>query len=437
MKERPRDDYRHPRPRGTALRRLSDPFFPDGLPSDPSGSRAGAGLPALPGPVGRGMGPRPSGGPPEPVVLLRALGRQWPLALSLGLAAAALTGYLALKCIPRPPFTAVATLEVKTQKPILLSDASQEKIEFRAFQATQLALIHSRFILSKALASPGVAGLPTVRAQPSAVDWLEEALRAEFQPSSELMHVSLSGQRPEDLAAVVNAVAATYLAEVVTKDQADRALAAAKIKTLLDDANVKLNKQRAEHKRKAELVGSDDKQALAIKQSFALKELGEEQKELSQVHAELSRAQVELSVLAAKRREGRPDGLDASAVEEALALDPVVERYREQADAVLVKLQRASRLSRSQGDPSLRNLRTQYELAEKAVRNKIEKLRPKVEGQLREQGQGGDPSRYAELDTKVRTLAEYEKVLAASVSKLEIEAKAFNRQTLDLSGPRA
>ena len=407
---------------------MNDPFFPDGLP----------GVNARGGPTTVSTSGRPAAGPastvpvPDLFALLKALRRHWLIAFSLGLIAASIAGGLAWRIVPKPKYTASALIEVKTQTPVLLTETNRERSDYRIFQSTQLALVKSRLVLTAALRKNGVGRLDSIKAVADPVDWLEEKLEAEFQAGSELMRVSLSGDRPGDLALIVNAVTEAYLDEILSKDHNERAAASAKLKSLLDEYNDKLSRQRDQLRKLAQTVGSDDKQTLAMKQQIAVQQLSQEQAEVLRVQGELKRSRVELAVLREKPEAQAPPAIDDAVIEDALSRVPSYDRLRQQADELNAKLARVRRLVRNEADPSLRETRSRLAAINESIVVKRAELRPKIVAQLRSQAGDRPGERLAELDTQVKILSEYEKVLLQGVARLEVEAQSFNRQTIDL-----
>ncbi len=405
---------------------MNDPFFPDGLPE--VAAQAGAVQPAA-----RARKLPPALTPaPDPAALLRALAKHWVLAVGLGASAAAVAGGAAWKLVPKSRFTASSLIEVKTQSPVLLSETSRDRVDYKIFQATQLALVKSRLVLSATLARPAVAELETIRAQADPTGYLEDHVEAEFQAGSELMRVSLAGDRPGDLAAIVNAVCESYLDEILTKDHNERAASSAKLKGLLDEYNDKLTGQRTRLRKLAESVGSDDKQTLAMKQQLAVQQLSQEQSELLRVQGELKRSLVELAVLKETPGTPAPRPVSGALVEEALSKVPSYDRLKQQADDLAIKLARVRRLVRNESDPSVRDARARLDNLNQALDAQRAELRPKIEEQLRDGPGDRRAERLAELGTQVKILTEYEKVLKQGIARLEVEAQSFNRQTIDL-----
>jgi polysaccharide biosynthesis transport protein len=399
------------------LNHSSDPLFPDGLP-DVVALRGAANPPPLP----RRKPALPSF--PDPISLLKAVKHRWLFALTLGTLAGAVAGGIAWKVMPVPRYTAAAEIEVHAFKPILMSDAAPDRTEFKIFQATQLALVQSALVLNSALGRPGIADLATVKAQPDPEEWLESQLIVEFRAGSEVMRLSLSGEREKDVVALVNAVGEAYLEEVLTKDHTDRSANTSTLKVMLDEYSERLTRRRTELKKLAEKIGSDDKQTLALKQQFAVQHLAQEKTELQKVQLELKRTRSELEVYWATREDESPRALDESVVAEALSRDLMVDRLRVQVDKLDSQIRQTARIIRNKSDPALRDLQMRRAAAREKLQARLDELR----------GQRGDPraEKLDELDKQVKILTQYEKMLVDGINRLEHEAQNFNHEAIDL-----
>ena len=313
-----------------------------------------------------------------------------------------------------------------------MADVTQDRTDFKIFQGHQLALVGSALVLNSALGRPGIADLPTIQEQKTdPEEWLETQLIAEFKPGSEIMRLSLSGEREKDMVAIVNAVGEAYLEEVLTKDHSDRSANSSKLKELLDEYTERLTKRRAELKKLAEKIGSDDKQTLALKQQFAVQHLAQEKAELQKVQLELKRTRSELEVYRDSRADEAPRPLDDSVVAEALR-DVVIDRLRMQSDKLDTQIRQARRITKSLSDPALRDLQERRAVATRKLNERVEQLRPKIERELRQQMGDTRAEKLAELDKQVKILTQYEKMLVDGVAGLDHEAQNFNHEAIDL-----
>src|SRR5690349_7538250 len=66
----------------------------------------------------------------------------------------------------------------------------------------QAFLIRDRYVLNAALREPGIANLSTLKDQFDPLQWLAKEIKVEF-PDPEFMHITLSGNRPDELLQVV------------------------------------------------------------------------------------------------------------------------------------------------------------------------------------------------------------------------------------------
>jgi uncharacterized protein involved in exopolysaccharide biosynthesis len=93
--------------------------------------------------------------------------------------------------------------------------------DFSANLRTQLALMRSHRVLSAALQDPRVTELPIIKKQSNPMEWLEQCLQVETVGGSEIARISLSGDDPNEVAAIVTAVTDAYLNASVTEEQAE------------------------------------------------------------------------------------------------------------------------------------------------------------------------------------------------------------------------
>jgi uncharacterized protein involved in exopolysaccharide biosynthesis len=109
-----------------------------------------------------------------------------------------------------PSYTARALLQVYSAEQTLIEkDIRLSLNDYRNFQKTQETLLKSNTVLESALSDANIKKLKTVKEHvPDQVAWLNESLKIDSE--GEIMLVSLSGDRPEELAKIVNEVVDTY-----------------------------------------------------------------------------------------------------------------------------------------------------------------------------------------------------------------------------------
>jgi RNA polymerase sigma factor (sigma-70 family) len=147
-------------------------------------------------------------------------------------------------------------IRLSAQPPGLTTERTTDS-EFANFQKTQAALLKSRLVLNTALRRPQIAGLQVVRNQKDGVEWLETNLKVDFRLSPELMRVAMAGCRPKEQAMILNAVADTYLEEVVGSENNAKLERLEKLKDLAARYAEELRDKRKTYKDQAETVGAD------------------------------------------------------------------------------------------------------------------------------------------------------------------------------------
>jgi len=143
--------------------------------------------------------------------LLKGLRRRWLLASSLGVVCAAIAATSAWYFLPPGKYTARALLRVDSVPYMVLQDG-QARSNFQFYQKTQIALVKSRLVLDAAVNAKSVGELSLIRELDQrgngeeAIEWLERELQVDFSVAPEILRIALSGDRPDELKIIVDAV---------------------------------------------------------------------------------------------------------------------------------------------------------------------------------------------------------------------------------------
>src|SRR5260370_40827041 len=109
---------------------------------------------------------------------------------------------------------------------MMLLQGQDTHVEFAVVKEYQKAQIRSPLVLAAALNEKVTGGreardLPIVRAQGNGVlEWLDRSLKADFRVAPEIMSVWLSGDDPDGLADLLNAVVAPCVKEKHDREKA-------------------------------------------------------------------------------------------------------------------------------------------------------------------------------------------------------------------------
>ncbi len=197
-------------------------------PADGALSSAVNGFRVLPPASDAGAGPPGLSAAPTLPALLLALRRRWLLAVGLGLVAAALAVTAVFLWLPPRYVVESRFIVMAAPDSVLFGSNSDPHAEFAVFKEYEKALIHSRLVLAAALNEKATNGreirdLPMVRAHGnSVIDWMDKALKADFKMAPEIMSAWLSGDDPDELAEVLNAISSAFVKENDEKEKVRR-----------------------------------------------------------------------------------------------------------------------------------------------------------------------------------------------------------------------
>lgn len=165
---------------------------------------------------------RPSGGANSPELgpreILNALRYHGVLFVTLGAVAALSLGVTAWTLIG-PKYTSYASVKVEQLDPTIIPSQTgvSESGNFATVLKTQANLIKNRKVIGGALLDPksGIAQLPMLRKEEDPAAFLEEKLLADItDTSNQIFKISLSGEDPEQITKILNAVVEFYMLEV-------------------------------------------------------------------------------------------------------------------------------------------------------------------------------------------------------------------------------
>jgi capsular exopolysaccharide synthesis family protein len=367
---------------------------------------------------------------------LRGLRRRWALAVLLGLSMLALAGGAAWVTVPEQ-HTAETLLRVEATQPKLLFGSSEGVNNFLNYQKAQAALVKSRLVLNAALRQPQVAELALVRAQDNPVEWLEKHLQADYKLAPEILRISLSGQRPQELKALVDAIRSAYLQEIVDKERNENQARLERLKKLQAEYDQGLRDKRRSFRELAQTVGAQHSQTLAHQHQLAVERLAAAQKDLTQVQSDLRKALLDLADQEAREKASEGTVVVGSAVDELLRKDPLVERQmKELAEQEMRLAASVLAATRGEDDPAVRALRAKVEGGRRLLETRKKELRPQFVKEFRERARGEVRLQAAALRGRVSLLQQMQKELLADVGRREQESRTINKGSIDLESVR-
>jgi capsular exopolysaccharide synthesis family protein len=194
----------------------------------------------------RGAAGKPKAGDSRaitPLGLVHALRRRWIPAVAVAIPAAILTG-IALFELVGAPYESYAVAKVEQYDPKILDGTSIRGSNFLNYRDSQMAYIRSRIVLEAALRKPEVAQTETIKKLKHPVEFLMKQLKVDAMESDEMITISLAGDKPRELATIVDAIKESYMNEVVFAERNEKSTRLAKLGELLDERKEKLEQRQ-------------------------------------------------------------------------------------------------------------------------------------------------------------------------------------------------
>lgn len=347
-------------------------------------------------------------GPPTPASLWRGLQRHLPLALSLGVILGSLAAVVAWSLYNPSRYRATALVKILASPQTILRTNRflfEDSARLSDYLTTQATLIRTDLVLNKALGYNGISDLPTIQAQDDPISWLADNLKVSF--SGEIMKISISGDRGQDVMALANAVTDAYLKEAAGNENEMRRQRAKTMAQMIVDLGERIKERRETYRSLAAMAGSSSSSTLEFKHKLLMAALETQRNRVDQFDNELSELNIQISLLtgepipttqtvsssasssdAAPASNSIPDlagapipkpSINPQALAQAIASDPRViaaqEQYR-QLQSARRRLRSATRGGSS--DAAVRHLEAQCKAALQSLNNAQEAARMTV-----------------------------------------------------------
>lgn len=233
--------------------------------------------------------PTPNGnGTERPVTfwsILDAFRRRWIPAVAVAVPAALLVAGVLWQLIPAQYETSALLKVSQFQQNVV--GTSERRAEFINYRNTQINFIQSRPILTSAMRVDGIKESRLMKDIQYPVEYLESELSVESDYSEEFIRISLEGEFPEDIAAVVNAVKDVYLDEVVYNERNERIQQLRTMEQKFGELDQTVEKNLDRIDRLAKELGTGDSKIAITKQQLIQRTLSELQSDLRKYDGEI------------------------------------------------------------------------------------------------------------------------------------------------------
>lgn len=361
--------------------------------------------------------------------------RWWPLAGLVGIVLGAGAGGIYYTTQPQKYTVTTTLLIAQSESKLFTERGDDDRVRTDEYRRAQAAFLKNRPVLQEALKAKKVADLPTLQAQADPVGWLEGELKTGISDGG-LLRVSLTGEVPDDLAALLNAVTAAYLLVVVDAEKNERLAKIDELDKVLATVEDRLRGQREVLRRLAETLRTSDTQALTVKQQTALQEYASLRRELLTLDTQLRAARAELETLRGKAEALKTEPLPESAVADALAADREVQRADAEVQSIRTQLDASSK-SVTPESSILKKPKAELKAAEERLLTARDQQREPTIKRLRESLVLQNANAIRQTESHIQVLSRQREALQQDVARLGAEAEKIGINSFELELKRA
>jgi capsular exopolysaccharide synthesis family protein len=243
--------------------------------------------------------------------LVRALGRRWIVGLSVGLLLGAAAGYGAFLLQPTQHGNVRARLQM----------APAQAADGGCADGAIAARIKSRAFLDEIVSQSEIGGLGLLAGRPNPGEFLESELSVTCDSRPGVIAIQMSGDRPEELTAIVNAVAQAAVRDVNARDsqvRREQLDGLEKAREQQDRALAPKRKQLDELIRRT----GDDSRRRTVRLILVATALGDRQAELRRVQSDRHTAETQLKLASLASDPPPKPAVDKARFDDKMKSDP-------------------------------------------------------------------------------------------------------------------
>ena len=404
-----------------------------------SGSYAVAPYTGAPWQLAVGSRPEMLSAAPDPMSMLRAFRRRWPLATGLGILAALCAMAAAWFLIPQKGeviayVQVMRDPETMTTAKVRQTDAN----EFLTFRQTTIEMMKSKPLLTRAIRDPSIAQLPLIKKQADPVDFLQHQLGMKYPNDAEVLQVTMSGEEAEipQVVNIVDAVIGAYFKEVVEKGITDRNKKEAKLRELLQEKNTELIRDMHEVERLQKTIGVLDQQAAATQSSLLQHQLLTISNSLFSQASQLGTLQVEIDKCKLDVELARDPAAREARAEEEMHKDEKLKKLEEQRSALELGVAEAMNQLKTRDNPTAKRLSKSLAAVEEQVELRRDQL-------LKHFSDSSEAVKIKEYEGKQRAFERHRESITTQIEELKKQKEelterltAMTRDTAELDNKR-
>jgi capsular exopolysaccharide synthesis family protein len=351
--------------------------------------------------------------PPSLESLWLALRRRWTLALGLGVLAGLLGFGIAWLVVPAQ-YTAQTLLQIS---PRAVRDGEDNLLNY---QRTQIALAKSYSVLQGTLERPNVAELAEVRGHSDPTEWLTKAITSDTLLGPEIIRLSLSGERSEDTATLLNELVRVYLKESASKEEGRILERIKHLKENYRETAEKLRERRQTLLIREDEQGLDDPETVRLRQTTAMQQLSAMQQQRVGLEMKVKEAEVELAGLREIVKNPERISISDFAIAEELKLDAVMKKHYDRLTEIEGNIQKFRRLlPPNTTSPQMQDLEKERITVQKAMADYQASMAAAVIAKLRSKQVTEAKDTIVKLERTLQSLTEQKRGADGEIRRLE------------------
>ncbi len=351
--------------------------------------------------------------------LAHALRRRWLMAVTVAVVGGATVVFSVFEFWPAK-YTAAVLLQVAARPERPLFDVGHQEDDFAVYKAHVASIIKSPLVLNRALNN--LRDLTPDQSDP--VAWLEAALKTDYVLAPDTLRVKLGCDRADEAAKILNAIVKALFQELQEKEDATRKR---RLDLLEENQREEEKLQRNRYKLlrdQEDRLRLEDIETAKNKYQAALEEVKEGKKAVRDNRLKQIDAKEELRTLEDDEKNVTRLPVPAAVFKEAFEKEPAARI----SIANLGKVeQELIQVRQTAVDPQLvKATEQQKEKVLKDLEALRERLRPKIEKDIRADLHEDLKHRIAGAQRRLESLQKQEETLGRDLARLEDEARRLN-----------
>ena len=313
---------------------------------------------------------------PNPVELLHAVRRRWPLAMGLGITVASIAAGLLWFFLP-VHYEAFALLKVAGKPPTVLERRAGAADEFAVYKRTQVQLIRSGMVLYGTVRDPKINGLSLYKENSDdPIAWLNNQLVIDYPDDAEVLRLAMTGTNRDEVVKIANKIVEVYMKEIVQRERDIRLEHEQKLQRTYQKMTSDLQGlQDSLHALEA-LHNTSGSESAKLKHNMAIEELNNYLDQRTKIIHQMDDNRMQTMLKKAKRdnpEESRPPDV---VIEMEMSRDPIVARATEQLSALTEYLAELKARSKGKASSTIKKYMARIDQLEERIEERKSQLRP-------------------------------------------------------------